>query len=99
MDRAAIVALRVREASGCPEERDIYSYVREMKDRIAELEAQLKTAKAAFEAFADLINNSGGVHGLHLNGDYAPWSDLLEGGRFEEWLIDYSRYANTIEGK
>ena len=37
-----------------------------------------------------LISNSDGVAGLHLNGDVAPWTDLLEGGRHEEWLLSLS---------
>lgn len=34
-----------------------------------------------------LIADSEGVVGLHLNGDVAPWSELLPGGRFEAWLL------------
>lgn len=34
-----------------------------------------------------LINESYGVVGLHGNGDEAPWSELLTGGHFEEWLM------------
>lgn len=30
-----------------------------------------------------LIGESGGVAGLHMNGDVAPWGDLEAGGRFE----------------
>ena len=33
-----------------------------------------------------LINESGGVFGLHLNGDSATWSDLRTGGKFQGWL-------------
>lgn len=35
---------------------------------------------------SELIGLSEGVYGLHLNGDPSPWSDLLSGGRYEEWL-------------
>lgn len=31
----------------------------------------------------DLISESDGVAGLHLNGDLAPWGELVAGGRFE----------------
>lgn len=34
----------------------------------------------------ELVAHSGGVYGLHLNGDPAPWSDLLSGGRYGQWL-------------
>ena len=40
-------------------------------------------------AVADLIDNSTGVDGLHLNGDIAPWNELRSGGRFESWLVDF----------
>ena len=40
-------------------------------------------------AAADLMDNSSGVDGLHLNGDIAPWNELRTGGRFEEWLVDF----------
>lgn len=40
-------------------------------------------------AVADLIDNSTGVKGLHLNGDIAPWDELRSGGRFESWLVDF----------
>lgn len=34
----------------------------------------------------DLADNSHGVVGLHKNGDDAPWSELVEGGRYDHWL-------------
>ena len=40
-------------------------------------------------AAADLMDNSSGVDGLHLNGDIAPWNELRTGGMFEEWLVDF----------
>lgn len=46
----------------------------------------------------DLIADSGGVYGLHLNGDPAPWESLTEGGRFEDWLIELER-ARAILAK
>lgn len=42
------------------------------------------------ESFATLMEHSTGVAGLHLNGDVAQWSELTEGGRFEEWLLPLS---------
>lgn len=40
-----------------------------------------------------LISESGGVYGLHKNGDPAPWSELTEGGQFDRWLtaLDQAR--------
>jgi hypothetical protein len=37
-------------------------------------------------AINGLIADSYGVAGLHQNGDLAPWSELVSGGRFEDWL-------------
>lgn len=34
----------------------------------------------------DLIANSDGVAGLHMNGDMAEWESLLPGGSFSPWL-------------
>ena len=54
------------------------------------LQAQCERQREALERLVhdvdDLMGNSHGVTGLHLNGDVAPWSDLGEGGRFEPWL-------------
>lgn len=50
------------------------------------LAAEVDVLKAQIEQMWELISYSAGVAGLHLNGDIAPWSDLLLGGRFEEWL-------------
>lgn len=37
-----------------------------------------------------LQQSSDGVSGLHLNGDLATWDELMEGGRFEEWLLPFT---------
>jgi len=39
------------------------------------------------QSLDDLITSSDGVAGLHLNGNIAHWESLLEGGRFEGWLL------------
>lgn len=44
-----------------------------------------------------LIHESNGVYGLHLNGDSAPWSELTEGGHFEEWLLPLSEASDVID--
>lgn len=47
----------------------------------------LVQAAATFVSdFDQLVAESKGVDGLHLNGEIAPWGDLLAGGRYEEWL-------------
>jgi hypothetical protein len=49
------------------------------------------------EAVRDIINNSRGVYGLHMNGNPAPWEDLERGGRFEDWLFDFNEAEDEIE--
>ena len=46
-----------------------FEYFKLMRDRIKELEAQL-------QQFHDLIGESVGVAGYHLNGDIAYWTEL-----------------------
>ena len=49
-----------------------------------ELLAALKQVVGDVRALA---NHSYGVHGLHQNGDLAPWNSLFSGGFFESWLL------------
>ena len=46
-----------------------------------------------------LIKDSYGVSGLHLNGDVAPWYELLDGGRYCEWLQSLSEIEFLEEKK
>ncbi len=59
--------------------------------KIEQLESEVFTLNAAITSVSDLIANSSGVSGLHANGDVAGWDELLEGGDYEEWLIDFSK--------
>lgn len=54
---------------------------------ITDQQARIEALTKAVDSFTALINESGGVYGLHLNGDPAPWAELMIGGRFEEWLL------------
>ena len=47
---------------------------------------EIEILRAGIVAVGDLIDQSRGVVGLHLNGDVATWTELLTGGRMEEWL-------------
>ena len=49
-----------------------------------EMLAALKQVVGDVRALAD---HSYGVHGLHQNGDLAPWNSLFSGGFFESWLL------------
>jgi hypothetical protein len=42
-----------------------------------------------------LSDSSQGIEGLHLNGDCAPWVELLEGGYSSSWLGDAIAEART----
>ena len=45
--------------------------------------AALKLAREALIEMQDLIGESDGVYGLHMNGDVSPWEEVEQGGRFE----------------
>ena len=62
-------------------------------------EEGIEEMRPGIQAVENLIASSGGVAGLHLNGDIAPWSDLLTGGRYEEWLIDFDRAVEWLKEK
>jgi hypothetical protein len=65
--------------------------IERQRKQITTLRQQLSAYRESLQAVSDLINGSYGVSGLHLNGDIAPWEELLEGGRFEEWLSPFSQ--------
>lgn len=62
----------------------------ELAQEVAELRERLKVSHEGLKAVQGLIDETNGVTGLHLNGDDAPWEELLEGGRYEEWLLPFS---------
>lgn len=73
-----------------PESDDTDIVLEECRNAIESLRQQLAAALAACEAkdaalqeFVDLMSESYGLTGFHLNGDIAPWSEVEEGGRFE----------------
>lgn len=59
----------------------------EFHPRIKQTEDELAKVKGILVGLVgnieDLIGESRGVYGLHLNGDVAPWDELEPGGRFE----------------
>ena len=66
-----------------------------------ELVAMNKELLAALEKVVSditaLSESSYGVHGLHRNGDLAPWSTLFSGGFFEDWLLSVDEAGALIE--
>ena len=55
--------------------------------KVAQQSAALKLAWEALGEVQDLIGESHGVYGLHLNGDESPWGELEQGGRFERLTL------------
>lgn len=55
--------------------------------KVAQQSAALKMAREALGEVQDLIGESHGVYGLHLNGDESPWGELEKGGRFERLTL------------
>ena len=73
---------------------DLYDYQTAI-EVCGQLERELAVARKGLEAVESLMNESHGVGGLHLNGDFAPWSELRTGGRFENWLVAFDDALNA----
>jgi hypothetical protein len=58
---------------------------------------RIKVLEAGIKSVEELIADSEGVYGLHLNGDGAPWESLRAGGSFEEWLLDFDKAQEAGE--
>ncbi len=54
-----------------------------------EIAISIKKMAAGLRAVQELIDQSDGVIGLHLNGDPALWEDLGPGGLLKSWLKDF----------
>ena len=55
-----------------------------------------KTLDNLLNEILDLMGESDGVYGLHLNGDTSPWDELDEGGQFER-LTSISDAVNVLK--
>lgn len=62
-------------------------------------DSEIDALVAGIDDVADLISSSTGVAGLHMNGDVAEWDELLEGGRFEAWLMRLSTAMDIIRAR
>ena len=89
-DLSPMMALLILEVDEDPISIAIHAENRQLRAKVAELESHAAIGRRAVEmllALVDeldcLIGESGGVYGLHLNGDPSPWSEILQGGRFE----------------
>lgn len=52
--------------------------------------------RRGIKAVRELMNESSGVAGLHMNDDVATWADLEQGGTFEEWLLDFNKAEDFL---
>jgi hypothetical protein len=68
-------------------------------DAIIKLDARVKVLEEGIRDVAELIDNSAGVYGLHLNGEPSPWVSLMTGGRDEEWLLKFNKARAALEKK
>ena len=68
--------------------------------RMNEAEQQRDELLAALEKLSGdveaLMKESGGVYGLHQNGEPAPWGELVVGGRHETWLLSLTDAVELI---
>lgn len=58
----------------------------ELKDRAAKTDPVSASAKRVLHDIDDLVANSEGVVGLHMNGEVADWESIMAGGSFGAWL-------------
>lgn len=55
-------------------------------------EQRLEKFRKGLQAVADLMGESHGVAGLHLNGDIATWDEILQNA----WMEDYHEAMNEL---
>ena len=63
------------------------------------LRADYSKLVAGIDAVCNLMEATQGVDGLHDNGDFARWPSLLRGGKFEEWLLEFSEAVDLTSKK
>ena len=84
----------------CAEKDTALAAEREAREKaereLALLRPVVDAARKGLKAVRMLIEESRGVDGLHLNGDVAPWDELLAGGQFEHWLFDFSAAQGAL---
>ena len=80
---------------------DILKFLEEIQ-RLKREKEDLKILVAKLrDALMGLVKDLNEMYGLHLNVDPTPWSDLLTGGKYEEWACqliveDCVRITETV---
>ena len=67
-------------------------------ETVAVLRAEVDRLRKGIAAVDQLIRESVGVAGLHLNGDIAYWTELRTGGGYEGWLLDFDAAIDAARG-
>jgi uncharacterized coiled-coil protein SlyX len=81
------------EAQCAEQQRQIAQLSEQVKLMSEQTQATMSVLFGLVNDLESLTSDSAGVYGLHLNGDPAPWSEILEGGRFERFEF----FAKAIE--
>jgi vacuolar-type H+-ATPase subunit I/STV1 len=97
--RIAELEARVKEAEAERDELkfEVSQEVVDLDDKLVEAQSKLDAALAdnarlrkalsgLLENVGDLMSESYGVIGLHLNGDNASWGSISDAGEYGEWL-------------
>lgn len=69
--------------------------ISDLREQLATQSAEGSAKDAIIAEFTELIGESRGVDGLHLNGDLADWDWLMNNG----WLEKYMDFATASKSK
>jgi hypothetical protein len=84
---------------GCPSNAEMRNAWIAMLRAGADAMERVKVLEEGIRDVAELIDNSAGVYGLHLNGEPSPWVSLMTGGRDEEWLLKFNKARAALGEK
>jgi hypothetical protein len=85
--REVITAYLKAAPTGAKGEPGNWNGAKPVVDELARLRARVEALENALTLLVDdvdnLVSETKGVYGLHLNGDDSPWEEVLPGGLFE----------------
>lgn len=94
--RARVAELTVRLGTTACGESMCVQY-RDLQAENESLRRDVDVYKDGILAVVNLIENSLGVYGLHLNGELAPWDTLRTDGGYEDWLQSLDAAVDAID--
>jgi hypothetical protein len=68
-----------------------------LEEKLAAMTKQRDVLAQGIKAVDELIDNSQGIGGLHLNGEFATWKELRTGGWMEDWLFHFDGALRALE--